>query len=598
MKAYSYIRFSTPEQLKGDSLRRQLEAGEKYAHEHGLILDKSLSMQDLGLSAYHGEHKTKGALGEFLKLVEAGRIEKGSVLIVENLDRLSREKVLDALNQFTGIIKAGISIVTLQDGQQYDEKSIDENWSQLIISITYMARANEESKTKSKRLSAAWETKRKKAVTDNVKMTKRCPLWLRLSNDRKQFIPIPEVCKVVEMIYRMKLAGKGKGMITRELNQMKDIWFPPITKRNKTGGWREDYIQKIFTTPAVIGTFQPKKRDKDGNKTIVCEPIPGYYPPVIDKQLYYEVQDLIKRNSKSKGRGGGQTKRATNLFTHIVKCGICKHPMHFLNKGQNQSNYLFCDVSRRKLLAEDSEPEGKIKPESQSKLVKAIRADTNKGRLQRPDTNSPYQCTAKPVNYDEVERIIFSNLEELNIVDLLPDKDATLLRLNDIERRIAAISPQKVECREMIGNLQDTIATTKDKRVREGLDSKLSDLYDKLEQLDKDYEQLMEAKKTTKMESDLIGKNINIANSIYKLLADCKVERECVTLRLRLRTELQKLIDRIEIFPLRDAYTPMEEVEDGVVQVMRSKVIDRISIRFKGTHNKRILYLKSYAERV
>jgi len=108
----------------------------------------------------------------------------------------------------------------------------------------------------------------------------------------------------------------------------------------------------------------------------------------------------------------------------------------------------------------------------------------------------------------------------------------------------------------------------------------------------------MEAKKTTKMESDLIGKNINIANSIYKLLADCKVERECVTLRLRLRTELQKLIDRIEIFPLRDAYTPMEEVEDGVVQVMRSKVIDRISIRFKGTHNKRILYLKSYAERV
>jgi len=29
-KAYSYIRFSTPEQLKGDSLRRQLESSRKY----------------------------------------------------------------------------------------------------------------------------------------------------------------------------------------------------------------------------------------------------------------------------------------------------------------------------------------------------------------------------------------------------------------------------------------------------------------------------------------------------------------------------------------------------------------------------------------
>jgi len=30
-KAYSYIRFSTPEQLKGDSLRRQLESSREYS---------------------------------------------------------------------------------------------------------------------------------------------------------------------------------------------------------------------------------------------------------------------------------------------------------------------------------------------------------------------------------------------------------------------------------------------------------------------------------------------------------------------------------------------------------------------------------------
>jgi DNA invertase Pin-like site-specific DNA recombinase len=45
-RAYSYIRFSTPEQSKGDSLRRQLEKSKKYAEENGLILDSSLMSAD------------------------------------------------------------------------------------------------------------------------------------------------------------------------------------------------------------------------------------------------------------------------------------------------------------------------------------------------------------------------------------------------------------------------------------------------------------------------------------------------------------------------------------------------------------------------
>ena len=92
MKAYSYIRFSTPEQEKGDSLRRQIEQSETYAQTHGLTLDDSLRLTDRGLSAFHGIHRTKGALGEFHRLVEQGEIEPGSVLLVESLDRLLRDK--------------------------------------------------------------------------------------------------------------------------------------------------------------------------------------------------------------------------------------------------------------------------------------------------------------------------------------------------------------------------------------------------------------------------------------------------------------------------------------------------------------------------
>ena len=55
-RCYSYIRFSTSEQLKGDSLRRQLELTREYADKHGLVLDESLSMRDLGFQ--HSAVKT------------------------------------------------------------------------------------------------------------------------------------------------------------------------------------------------------------------------------------------------------------------------------------------------------------------------------------------------------------------------------------------------------------------------------------------------------------------------------------------------------------------------------------------------------------
>src|SRR5438270_645082 len=87
--AYSYIRFSTPEQAKGDSLRRQDEAATGWCKRNGVRLDTSLTLHDLGKSAFLGEHRKnpdRNALAAFLKMVEQGRIPRDSYLIVENLD--------------------------------------------------------------------------------------------------------------------------------------------------------------------------------------------------------------------------------------------------------------------------------------------------------------------------------------------------------------------------------------------------------------------------------------------------------------------------------------------------------------------------------
>ena len=134
-KAYSYIRFSTPEQANGDSFRRQTELSNRYAEDHGLNLDTSLSLCDFGVSGFTGENRSKGALALFLKAVETGRVPAGSFLLVESLDRLSRDTMSERMSLFIGLINAGLTVVTLANGQSYSKSTINTDLSKLMLSL-------------------------------------------------------------------------------------------------------------------------------------------------------------------------------------------------------------------------------------------------------------------------------------------------------------------------------------------------------------------------------------------------------------------------------------------------------------------------------
>ncbi|RTL75494.1 MAG: recombinase family protein, partial [Bradyrhizobiaceae bacterium] len=142
LKAYSYIRMSTETQLQGDSLRRQTVASRRYAEAHGLELVTDVDLHDIGVSAYSGDNVTHGKFGRFLEAVRAGQIEKGSYLLVESFDRISRQTPLTALESFKAIVEAGLVLVTLDDGQVYRDNI---RTDQLLLSILKMVRANEES---------------------------------------------------------------------------------------------------------------------------------------------------------------------------------------------------------------------------------------------------------------------------------------------------------------------------------------------------------------------------------------------------------------------------------------------------------------------
>src|SRR5690242_11162773 len=92
-KAYSYWRFSHRRQASGDSKRRQNDAAIEACKENNWELDTKLTFADEGVSAFRGKNLKSGKLAAFLDAVDTGRVEKGSILIIEHLDRITREEL-------------------------------------------------------------------------------------------------------------------------------------------------------------------------------------------------------------------------------------------------------------------------------------------------------------------------------------------------------------------------------------------------------------------------------------------------------------------------------------------------------------------------
>ncbi|EFH4119734.1 recombinase family protein, partial [Escherichia coli] len=194
-RAISYMRFSTEKQIKGDSIRRQSKLVTDWLSKNpDYFLDESLSFKDLGKSAFSGKHLRAG-LGDFLTAIKEGLVKAGDTLLIESLDRLSRQDVDQASELLRGILRSGVDVVTLSDGEHYTAESLKDPLS-LIKSILIMQRAYEESLRKSERVAAAWNRK-KDIISEGIKVSKRCPAWLKLNDDRRGFSIIPEKVEIV-----------------------------------------------------------------------------------------------------------------------------------------------------------------------------------------------------------------------------------------------------------------------------------------------------------------------------------------------------------------------------------------------------------------
>jgi DNA invertase Pin-like site-specific DNA recombinase len=287
-RVYSYRRFSSGRQASGHSLERQTASARAWCVESGYILDEDFVLADLGISAYTGKNATEGALAAFLLAAKEGKIPRGSILLVESLDRLSRSAITDAVALLTSIVRAGIRVVSLIDGKEWNETTINDTVN-FIMSVLLFARAHEESATKAKRVKAAFTKKREANLP--VVTCGHGPGWASASEDMQSWVLDNEKAGSVRKVFQKVAEGMGGIRIARLANE--EGWPLPFRVRANTNTrWEHTQISRLIKDRRTLGEWQPKEM-VDGKLVPLGDPVINYFPQVISDELWGKVHAAL-----------------------------------------------------------------------------------------------------------------------------------------------------------------------------------------------------------------------------------------------------------------------------------------------------------------
>ena len=203
------------------------EQGRLWAERLGLeFVDE---YRDLGVSAFRGRNRTKGALAQFLVDAKSGKVERG--------DRLGGRKITPAF---------------LQEEPWY--------WHQLVGELT---RAHSESQAKSERLIATNKAKREAARAGTKLFAGlRCPGWLRPSTDNKHYEIIRGRDATIRQIFKWAADGIGTPTIAIRLNQAGIDAFDKRHRVDKQGGWVSGHALRRASTGLRVVQLQDERRQR------------------------------------------------------------------------------------------------------------------------------------------------------------------------------------------------------------------------------------------------------------------------------------------------------------------------------------------------
>lgn len=461
-------------------------------------------LEDLGVSAYRGKNASKGQLGDFLALVRAGQIDTNSVLLIENFDRLSRQKIIKSTQIFIELMSQGIDLGILDLGRIYTRESLVS--SDFFNVILEFERANKESERKSDFTSAAWNFHRAEMQSLKIPKTRKTPSWIAVEGKIKgkkageegdaRFVIIEKEAEKIRKIFELALVN-GLTETARKINEQLTSGEKKYTGHN---------IQYILKNRKVIGEHQPMKYyEIDGEMKLLPEGpvIEGYYPAIIEKSIFNEVQEKTKARKPFSGR---HSQKYTNIFSGLLSCYHCGGTVRYMNKSTE------------------------LKPS----VMYYICTNSMTGRCK----------ISHRLSYDAILAMqnFFEKSEKLNLSDVL-EADESIERKNQ-EISAAIINQENLakQIHQLQGQIHDALVSARK------IPQFLTDLlFDK----EKEHEELEAQISRLKDEKRVLLEQVEAANefttqNVFDLINDDS--ENGIRKRIRINNHLLKLIKSIKLF--------------------------------------------------
>jgi hypothetical protein len=284
------------------------------------------------MSALSGEHVVKGPLRKFIAGIEKRTVRPGSLLLVGEWNRLTRQISSDALKLSICLMEHGIGIVDLQDEAYYtlDRYNADIGLQlslQLKISMAHQYSANLRHN-----LNAKWVARREAMLVDpTAHASNACPEWLEAVDGVHR--KIEARIAVIERIKGYRYLGLGKHAIATRLNTI-----DPVPAFRSTNGWHPSSVEKLVKNRALMGFYTPHYADGSA-----AGPERKRYPEVVKPNDWWRMQ---WPQDDAKPKGGRRPAEMRNLLhrTCICRCG---GRMIYVDKGGRRRELLVCTNAKR-----------------------------------------------------------------------------------------------------------------------------------------------------------------------------------------------------------------------------------------------------------
>jgi DNA invertase Pin-like site-specific DNA recombinase len=358
--AISYIRFSSPEQADGDSLRRQTEETEAWCRRNNARLDDTRTLHDLGASAFRRGKRNaepddgmaslpeleeivnpdRRALTGFLGLIRARNIPRGSYFVIENLDRLSRDDTVPATHLLTSILMSGVKVVQLKPVEQVLTEKSDA--FEVMRAVMELSRGNSESRMKSDRIGGNWANWRQQiAQGKKVPPPGPMPPWVRWNGI--EFETDPAAGAAIKLIFKWVAEGLGIPKVLARLNGKADGFspLPPIT-RIKTDKWKRSTVADLLVDRSVLGELKVKGGT-------VYE---SFYPPAVTQEEWLLARRALEARTIGRKGVGRKGKEVSNLFPGLLHDAYDGLTMHLHPYGRHKGKPCVAYVSSGALRGE------------------------------------------------------------------------------------------------------------------------------------------------------------------------------------------------------------------------------------------------------